>query len=100
MSIGAILSGPLADKFGRKKVIISTTLLYATFTVLSGFATSTQELMIYRFITGIGLGAAMPNISTIVSEYMPAKRKAFLTGLAYQLCHQNKSKIQIVGQSA
>lgn len=82
MSIGAILSGPLADKFGRKKVITSTTLLFATFTVLCGFATSTQELMIYRFITGIGLGAAMPNISTIVSEYMPAKRKAFLTGLA------------------
>jgi len=61
MSIGAILSGPLADKFGRKKVITSTTLLFATYTVL---------------------GAAMPNISTIVSEYMPAKRKAFLTGLA------------------
>lgn len=82
MSIGAILSGPLADKFGRKKVITFTTLLFGAFTVLCGFATSTQELMIYRFITGIGLGAAMPNISTIVSEYMPAKRKAFLTGLA------------------
>ncbi|RZG65988.1 MFS transporter [Acinetobacter junii] len=82
MSIGAILSGPLADKFGRKKVIIITTLLFAVFTVLCGFANSTQDLMIYRLITGIGLGAAMPNISTIVSEYMPAKRKAFLTGLA------------------
>lgn len=65
MSIGAILSGPLADKFGRKKVITFTTLLFGAFTVLCGFATSTQELMIYRFITGIGLGAAMPNISTI-----------------------------------
>ena len=82
MSIGAILSGPLADTFGRKRVITLTTLLFASFTVLCGFATTTQELMIYRFITGIGLGAAMPNISTIVSEYMPAKRKAFLTGLA------------------
>ncbi|ENW30217.1 MFS transporter [Acinetobacter indicus] len=82
MSIGAILSGPLADKFGRKKVITFTTLLFGVFTVLCGLATSTQELMIYRFITGIGLGAAMPNISTIVSEYMPVKRKAFLTGLA------------------
>jgi benzoate transport len=82
MSIGALLSGPLADKFGRKRVITLTTLLFAAFTVLCGFASSTQELMVYRFITGIGLGAAMPNISTIVSEYMPAKRKAFLTGLA------------------
>ncbi|MDM1758231.1 MULTISPECIES: aromatic acid/H+ symport family MFS transporter [Acinetobacter] len=82
MSIGAIVSGPLADKFGRKKVIVTTTLIFAIFTVLCGFATSTQDLTIYRFITGIGLGAAMPNISTIVSEYMPSKRKAFLTGLA------------------
>ena len=82
MSIGAIISGPLADKFGRKGVIVSTTLLFSIFTILCGFASSTQDLMLYRFITGVGLGAAMPNISTIVSEYMPAKRKAFLTGLA------------------
>lgn len=82
MSIGAILSGPLSDKFGRKGIIVITTLLFSIFTILCGFADSTQELMIYRFITGIGLGAAMPNISTMVSEYMPLKRKAFLTGLA------------------
>ena len=82
MSIGAIISGPLADKFGRKGVIVSTTLLFSIFTILCGFASSTEDLMLYRFITGVGLGAAMPNISTIVSEYMPAKRKAFLTGLA------------------
>lgn len=82
MSIGAIISGPLADKFGRKKVIVTTTLLFALFTILCGFATSTNDLMVYRFITGVGLGAAMPNISTIVSEYMPNKRKAFLTGIA------------------
>lgn len=82
MSIGALLSGPLSDRFGRKGVIVMTTLLFSGFTILCGFAGSTQELMIYRFITGLGLGAAMPNISTLVSEYMPAKRKAFLTGLA------------------
>lgn len=82
MSIGAIISGPLADKFGRKGVIVFTSLLFSIFTILCGFANSTQDLMIYRFITGVGLGAAMPNISTIVSEYMPVKRKAFLTGLA------------------
>ncbi|MGH1402325.1 MAG: MFS transporter, partial [Acinetobacter tandoii] len=82
MSIGAIISGPLSDKFGRKGIIVTTTLLFSVFTILCGFASSTQELMIYRFITGVGLGAAMPNISTMVSEYMPVKRKAFLTGLA------------------
>ncbi len=82
MCLGALFSGPLADKFGRKGLIISTCILFSVFTILCGFASTTSELMLYRFITGLGLGAAMPNISTLVSEYMPAKRKAFLTGLA------------------
>lgn len=82
MSIGAIISGPLSDRFGRKGVIVITTCLFSIFTILCGFASSIGELTFYRFVTGVGLGAAMPNISTIVSEYMPAKRKAFLTGLA------------------
>ena len=50
MSIGAILSGPMADRLGRKGVIVMTTLLFASFTILCGYATSTQELIIYRFI--------------------------------------------------
>lgn len=82
MSIGALSAGPLADKFGRKVIIVTTTFGFAIFTILCGFATSTTELLIFRLITGIGLGAAMPNISTLISEYMPLKRKAFLTGLA------------------
>ena len=82
MCMGALLSGPLADHLGRKSVILSTSILFSVFTLLCGFADNTTELMIYRFVTGLGLGAAMPNISTLVSEYMPAKRKAFLTGLA------------------
>lgn len=82
MCLGAIFSGPLADKFGRKILIITTCILFSLFTILCGFASNTTELTLYRFITGLGLGAAMPNISTLVSEYMPAKRRAFLTGLA------------------
>lgn len=82
MCLGALFSGPLADKFGRKGLIITTCILFSVFTILCGFASTTNELMLYRFITGLGLGAAMPNISTLVSEYMPTKRKAFLTGLS------------------
>lgn len=82
MAFGSFTSGPISDRFGRKKVILGAALIFSIFTILCGFATSANELMLYRFITGIGLGAAMPNISTIVSEYMPLKRKAFLTSIA------------------
>lgn len=82
MAIGSFTSGPISDRFGRKKVILGATLIFSVFTILCGFATTANELMLYRFITGIGLGAAMPNISTIVSEYMPLKRKAFFTSIA------------------
>lgn len=82
MAIGSLTSGPISDRFGRKWVILGAVLIFSIFTIMCGFATSTQELILYRFITGIGLGAAMPNISTIVSEYMPLKRKAFFTGIA------------------
>lgn len=81
MTFGALSAGPIADRFGRKIVIISATLIFSIFTILCAFASNTNELLIYRLITGIGLGAVMPNISTIVSEYMPIKRKAFLTAL-------------------
>ena len=81
MSIGAIISGPISDRFGRKGTILVSTFLFALFSVLSGFATDTTQLMIYRLMTGLGLGAVMPNISTLVSEYMPANRKVFLTSI-------------------
>lgn len=82
MSIGALISGIFADKFGRKKIMIISMLILSIFTIISAYSTNTAELIIYRFITGLGLGATMPNVSTIVSEYMPKKHRAFLTGLA------------------
>ncbi len=81
MSIGALISGISADKFGRKKIMIISMLVLSVFTIISAYSTNTKELIIYRFITGLGLGATMPNVSTIVSEYMPKKYRAFLTGL-------------------
>lgn len=73
MCLGALFSAPLADKFGRKRLIVMTCILFSVFTILCGFANTTNQLMLYRFITGLGLGAAIPNISTLVSEYMPCK---------------------------
>ncbi len=81
MSLGALISGPLADRLGRKWVVISTTALFGVATLLSATSENLTQLSVWRFVTGLGLGAAMPNIATLLAEYMPQKRRALMVNL-------------------
>jgi AAHS family 4-hydroxybenzoate transporter-like MFS transporter len=83
LTVGAFTLSPAADKFGRKTVILFSTLLFGLFALLTAFATTMEELLIYRFITGIGLGAAMPNIIALTSEYGPARLRATLVTIMF-----------------
>ncbi|WP_445116915.1 MFS transporter [Acinetobacter sp. WZC-1] len=83
MAIGAICSGILADKFGRKWVIIGSTFLFGILTIITGLSNSPDEMIVYRFLTGLGLGAAMPNTATLVSEYMPKHRRVWMVNLLF-----------------
>ena len=58
--LGATLLSNLGDKFGRKKVIVSGGLLFGAFTLASAFSATLRELLVLRFIAGIGLGASIP----------------------------------------
>jgi AAHS family 4-hydroxybenzoate transporter-like MFS transporter len=57
--------------------------LFAAACLGSAFAGDLQELALLRFITGMGLGAAMPNAVTLTSEYCPEKRRALITNLMF-----------------
>lgn len=83
LTVGAFTLSPAADRFGRKTVILISTLIFGLFALLTAFATSMNELLIYRFITGIGLGAAMPNIIALTSEYGPARLRATLVTVMF-----------------
>lgn len=83
LSIGALVAGPLADRFGRKIVLTSSVLFFGIFTVITAFAHDVDQLTLFRFLTGLGLGAAAPNAATLSSEYAPARRRAFFVTLAY-----------------
>lgn len=83
LTVGAFTLSPAADKFGRKAVILLSTLIFGLFALLTAYATSMNELLIYRFITGIGLGAAMPNIIALTSEYGPARLRATLVTIMF-----------------
>ena len=73
MAIGASLGGLAADKIGRRNVFAITLLLYGLATGASALAGSVAVLLIFRFLTGLGLGAELPVASTLVSEFAPLK---------------------------
>ena len=58
-------------------------LLFGLWTLASAFSPNLEALVALRFLTGLGLGAAMPNASTLVSEYAPARSRSLLITLAF-----------------
>jgi MFS transporter, AAHS family, 4-hydroxybenzoate transporter len=77
LMIGALALGPVADMIGRRTVIIGSTLAFGVMTVLTGLlADSVTSLVMLRFLTGIGLGGAMPNAIAMTAEYAPKRRQA------------------------
>ena len=83
MMIGALVFGPLADRFGRKTVILICTVIFSVFTFTSGFANGPDSFGIQRFIAGIGLGGVMPNLIALVTEYAPKKLKSTLVAIMF-----------------
>lgn len=78
LALGAMFSGPLADWLGRKKIIINSVFFFGFWTVATAFSQNIEQMIFFRFMTGLGLGAAMPNISTLVSEYAPERKRSFI----------------------
>ncbi|CAN7457506.1 MFS transporter [Aquipseudomonas alcaligenes] len=78
MVFGALGSGPLADRFGRKIVLVVAVFLFGLFSLLSAFSSNIDQLLVLRLLTGLGLGAAMPNATTLLSEYTPERLKSLL----------------------
>jgi len=83
LAAGALLAGPLADRFGRKRVLVASVAVFAIACLGSAFAFDLNQLTALRFVTGIGLGAAMPNAVTLMSEYCPDQRRSTLTNLMF-----------------
>lgn len=75
MMIGALLMGPVGDKFGRRYAVIFSVVVFALFTLLTGFIDSYNELLLLRFLTGLGLGGAMPNATALITEYVSSRQR-------------------------
>ena len=84
MMIGALVSGPLADRIGRKPVLIGCSLIFGIGSLLTTTAQSVESLMAWRAITGLGMGGAMPNAIALTSESMPHRLRG--TAVTTMIC--------------
>ncbi|CAN7757554.1 MFS transporter [Paraburkholderia sp. SIMBA_054] len=78
LMVGALLFGPLADRFGRKPILCFSVAFFGVMCLWSAYATSLRELILLRFLTGLGLGGAMPTAITMTSEFGPEKQRSLL----------------------
>jgi AAHS family 4-hydroxybenzoate transporter-like MFS transporter len=83
VGIGSVLAGFMGDRWGRK----NTLLLMYCFGSIACLGTVTasdiSQLILWRFLVGVGMGGAIPNVISLISELMPAKRRAFQIVLVY-----------------
>jgi len=83
LMIGALLFGPLADRVGRKKIIIFSTAAFGIGALATAFVHDVTTLLIIRFLTGLGLGGAMPNAVAMTSEFNPHRRRATMVMIMF-----------------
>ncbi len=74
--IGSIMLGPLADVFGRRRIMITTVTIFGALTFVTAFLHTIDELRIWRLLTGFGLGAALPLTFVIANEFAPTRIRA------------------------
>jgi AAHS family 4-hydroxybenzoate transporter-like MFS transporter len=76
---GSLGLSVVADKLGRRPVLIGATMLFAVLTLATAFARTYQELLWLRFIGGIGMGCIIPNSTALVGEFSPKRSRVTLT---------------------
>ena len=81
MTVGALFIAPQADRIGRKIIILVCALLMGTSIFATSLAQSVNQMMVLRFISGLGIGGMLASISTLTSEYAPNKTKDFWVSL-------------------
>jgi AAHS family 4-hydroxybenzoate transporter-like MFS transporter len=83
LAFGAMTAGPMSDTWGRRRVLIVAVFLFGAASFASAYAGNLSELTFLRFVTGVGLGAAMPNALTVMSEFCPDGRRATIVNMMF-----------------
>jgi len=76
--LGSLLFTMVADKIGRRPVLIGATFFFSLMTFVTTLANSVEQLLMLRLIAGIGLGCIIPNGTALIGEYSPKRLKVVL----------------------
>ena len=76
--IGSLVFSVVADKIGRRPVLIGATLFFSAMAIVTAFAQNVQQLLWMRFIAGIGMGCIIPNATALVGEFSPKQSRVTL----------------------
>lgn len=73
LMVSSMAAGPIADRVGRKVPIIVATLTFGAFSIACATSIDVRQLIVFRFLSGLGFGAAIPNAVALTAEYAPKK---------------------------
>jgi AAHS family 4-hydroxybenzoate transporter-like MFS transporter len=83
LGLGSVLGGPIADRIGRKSVLVVSVACFGVWTLIAANSHTVLSLTVFRFLTGLGLGAAMPNTVALMSEYAPERLRSMAVNVMY-----------------
>ena len=73
MTLGALALSPLGDKFGRRRLILASVALTSLCMLLTPLTNSINELVLIRFLTGLGIGGVLASVVALTAEYSPSR---------------------------
>ncbi|MHA6195481.1 3-(3-hydroxy-phenyl)propionate transporter MhpT [Pseudomonas wadenswilerensis] len=80
---GAFFGGWLADRIGRKKVLVAAVILFGVFSLWTAYVAGYGQLLVARLMTGLGLGAALPNLIALCAEAVGEQRRSTAISIMY-----------------
>jgi AAHS family 4-hydroxybenzoate transporter-like MFS transporter len=76
LTLGAVIGGMLGDRIGRRTMMIASTAFFGAMTLAQSWVSHPGELLVLRFLDGVGIGAMIPNGAAMISEFTPRRERA------------------------
>lgn len=83
VGVGSVISGFMGDNLGRKRTLVLMYVMGSLACLGTVTATDVPQLVVWRFLVGVGMGGAIPNVISLISELMPAQRRPLMIVLVY-----------------